>query len=762
MTNQQTLPYQNPDLPIKDRVSDLLQRMDLTEKVAQTWCVWKKKAEFSAEDGTFLPQKAEKIFKNGMGVVGRPSEKIPQGGDNPGPRKTAEICNAMQKYALENTRLGIPFLFHEEGLHGQQARGATMFPQAIAMASTWDPELVEGIYAVVAKEIRARGAHHALTPVIDLARDPRWGRTEETFGEDPYLVSQMGLAAVFGFQGRNRSIGPENVAATAKHFAVHGQPEGGMNCAPANYSERDIRETFLKPFERVVKKAGIRAVMPSYNEVDGVPSHANTWLLHDLLRKEWGFTGITVSDYFAVEQLVSLHHVAAAKKQAAKLAFEAGVDIECPDVDCFWTLLEHFREGSIAEDLLDDKVRRILTLKFELGLFDNPFVDEARAEKIVNCRAHRELAYQTACKAAVLLQNRKNILPLRAGDDKKIAVIGPNAAEIHLGGYSDEPRHGISVLEGLQKKLGGRTEIVHAEGCRLVDGRVSWFKDEVVPADDAENRQRLEEAIAVARDADVVILVLGGNEGTCREGWSTEHLGDRASIELTANQNELVDRIAATGKPVVTLLINGRPLAVQNVAEKSNAVLECWYLGQETGTAVADIIFGDVNPGGKLPVSFPRSAGHIPAFYNHKPSARRGYLFDTVGPLYAFGYGQSYTRFKIGPPRLEKHTIHNGESTRVTVEVTNTGDVRGDEVVQMYIRDNVSSVTRPVKELCGFKRITVGPGKTQRVTLEITPDHLAFFDIHKEYVVEPGEFSVFVGNSSRPQDLQETVLTVTE
>ncbi|MBN1782574.1 glycoside hydrolase family 3 C-terminal domain-containing protein [bacterium] len=755
-------PYRNGSLPVGDRVDDLLGRMTLEEKAAQVQCMWQMKAGFCGKDGMFMASKAGRYLRNGLGVIARPSEIMPQGsGANPDPEKTAAICNALQKYALEKTRLGIPFLFHEEGLHGQQARGATMFPQAIAMAGTFDPDLVERIYAAVAREIRARGAHHALTPVIDVARDPRWGRTEETFGEDPYLVSEMGKAAVWGFQGRTAKIGPERVAATAKHFAVHGQPQGGTNCAPGNYSDRDIRDFFLKPFREAVITARIRAVMPSYNEVDGVPSHMNTWLLRDILRQEWGFDGIVVGDYFAVAQLVSLHHTAADKREAAKRALEAGVDIETPDPDCYATVCDQVRRGRIAESVLDRAVRRILRLKFEMGLFENPFVDVKKAGAVVNCKAHRDLAYEAACRAGVLLQNRKNRLPLDASAYRTIAVIGPNAADIHLGGYSDEPRQGVPVLEGLKRKLGNKVKLAYAEGCRLNEGEVSWFRDEVIPPDEEKNRARIREAVETARNADCIILAIGGNEATCREGWADNHLGDRPSLELASAQNDLVDALAVLKKPMIAVLINGRPLAVQNVLEKCDAVLECWYLGQETGRAVADMLFGDVNPGGKLPVTFPRSAGHIPAFYNKKPSANRGYLFAEHTPLFPFGFGLSYTRFKIGRVTLADRTIGCQGRTTVSAEVTNTGRRAGDEVVQMYIRDRVSSVTRPVKELKGFRRIHLGPGESQIVHFDITPEHLAFTDIDMNFTVEPGEFDIMIGSSSDDRDLRKIVLTVT-
>jgi beta-glucosidase len=649
-------------------------------------------------------------------------------------------------------------------LHGHAAIDATSFPQPLALAGTFNLGLVEALYTMTAEEARARGTHQALTPVVDVARDPRWGRVEETFGEDPFLVARMGVAAVRGFQGDGTFRDQKRVLATLKHFAAHGQPESGMNCAPANVSLRVLRETFLFPFKEAIQKAGAVSVMASYNEIDGVPSHANRRLLRDVLRKEWGFKGFVVSDYFAIWELADRpdthgHHVAADKKEACALAVRAGVNIELPDPDCYLHLEELVREGALRESQLDELVAPMLLWKFKLGLFDDPYVDPATAARIVGCEKNRQLARQAAREAVTLLKNDGAVLPLDARKIKTLAVIGPNAHRSLLGGYSSAPKHDCTVLEGIQARVGDNMKVLYSEGCKITVGG-SWAQDNVTPSDAGEDRREIAAAVQVAQQADAVVLALGGNEQTSREAWGRKHLGDRANLDLVGRQDELARAILATGKPVVVLLFHGRPNSINYLSENAPAILECWYLGQECGHAVAEVLFGDYNPGGKLPISIPRSAGHLPVFYNHKPAARRGYLFDEVAPLYPFGFGLSYTTFAFANARLAKKNIRRGEATRALVDVTNTGARAGTEVVQMYVRDLVSSVTRPVKELKGFQKISLAPGETRTVVLEITPELLAFYDVNLKWVVEPGEFEIMLGPSSRDGDLRKLVLTV--
>jgi len=754
----------NPKHSAERRARDLLSRMTLKEKAVQMLCIWQKKSSTLVDEkGNFDLQKAQMHFKDGLGLgqVGRPSDA----GSGKNAKEMAELTNAIQRFFIENSRLGIPVVFHEECLHGHAATDGTSFSHPIGLGATFDPDLVRQLFEMTAEEARVRGTHQALTPVVDVAREPRWGRVEETYGEDPYLVSRMGVAAVQGFQGDATFRDKKHIIATLKHFAAHGQPESGTNCAPANVSERILREVFLFPFKQAIQRGGAISVMPSYNEIDGVPSHANKWLLRGVLRKEWGFKGYIVSDYFAIRELHERpeffgNHLAEDGKQAAALAAKAGVNIELPDPDCYLHIVELVRKGILQESLIDELVAPMLEWKFKLGLFEDPYVDPNVAERIVGCDAHRKLALQAARETITLLKNDGGIAPLDLRTIKTLAVMGPNADRRMSGGYSGQPKRCSTLLQGIRDRVGDSAKVLYHEGCKITIGG-SWQQDEVVLSSPEEDRKSIAEAVKVAQQADVVVLAIGGNEQTSREAWMLNHLGDRASLDIVGKQDELVNAIGATGKPVIAFLFNGRPLSVRNLTEKVPVIVECWYLGQETGQAIAEVLFGDTNPGGKLPITIPRSVGHIPAYYNYKPAARRGYLFDDVSPLYAFGFGLSYTTFKFGKPRLRKAVIRRNESTTVRIEVANTGKVAGDEVVQMYIRDQVSSVTRPVKELKGFERITLEPGQTKTVSLDITPEHLGFYNIDMEYVVEPGEFEIMVGNSSRDQDFQKTLLRVT-
>ena len=758
-------PYKNSSLSPARRVKDLLSRMTLDEKAAQMVCIWREKADKLVDaDGNFDHPKAKKAFANGCapGQVGRPSDA----GKGKNARDMAELTNAIQKFFLEETRLGIPVMFHEECLHGHAAVDGTSFPQPIALGATFSPELVESLFSMTALEARQRGAHQALTPVVDVAREPRWGRVEETYGEDPYLVSRLGIAAVRGFQGDAKFRDKKRLIATLKHFVGHGQPESGMNCAPANVSLRVLRETFLFPFKEVLKHSGALSVMASYNEIDGVPSHKNKWLLRDVLRKEWGFEGFLVSDYFAVWELgyrpeTHGHFVAKDKADSCAQAVRAGVNIELPDPDCYLHLADLVRKRVLKEKELDELIAPMLFCKFAIGLFDDPYVDPAEAERIAGCDAHRELALKAAREAITLLKNDNQVAPLDLNKIKTIAVIGPNANRSLLGGYSGVPKHDVTVLDGIKHKVANRAKVLYSEGCKITIGG-SWNQDEVVPSNPDEDHKAIAEAIEVAKKADAIVLAIGGNEQTSREAWSLQHMGDRANLNLIGRQEELVKAMVATGKPVIVFLFNGRPLSINFLNDNVPVIYECWYLGQETGHAVANVLFGDYNPGGKLPISFPRSVGHLPVFYNYKPSARRGYLFDDVSPLYAFGYGLSYTTFAMKNLRLANKSIRRNGSTRVLVDITNTGKREGTEVVQLYIRDCVSSVTRPIKELKGFRKVHLQSGETTTVAFDITPDHLAFYDVDMKYVVEPGEFEIMVGNSSRDADLQKLVLEVKE
>jgi len=765
----QRAPYQDPSKPVDRRVEDLLVRMTLDEKVAQMVTVWEHKDLIQSPTGAFSTDKAVQSFPSGIGQIARPSDRrgvaaqtngaagAAEGSHGRTARETADYINAAQHWAVERTRLGIPILMHEESLHGYVARDATSFPQSIGLASTWDPALLTRVFSVAAREMRARGATLALAPVVDVARDPRWGRIEETYGEDPYLVSEMGLAAIRGFQGTTLPLAPDKVFVTLKHLTGHGQPQNGTNIGPADLGERELRTDFFPPFEQAVKQFPIRSVMASYNEIDGIPSHANKWLLTDVLRGEWGFKGAVVSDYFAIRELVQRHKLAPTISDAAAMAIDAGVDSETPDGEAFALLPALVRSGRVRQADVDAAVRRILRLKFEAGLFEHPYVDAASAEQKTATPDAVALAREAARKAIVLLKNDRGLLPLYPSRIKRLAVLGTHARDTPIGGYSDEPRHVVSVLEGLQEAGRGKFAVDYSEGVRITESR-SWTGDEVKLVPDAVNDRLIADAVAAARKADVVVMVLGDNEQTSREAWADTHLGDRASLDLLGRQNDLAKAIFALGKPTVVMLLNGRPLSVNYLAQKAPALLEGWYLGQETGHAVADVLFGAANPGGKLPVSIARSVGQLPIFYNRKPSARRGYLFDTTLPLYPFGYGLSYTSFTISAPRIARATVRKGEGARVMVDVANTGAREGDEVVQLYVRDDYSSVTRPLLELKRFQRITLQPGERRTVSFELTPDDLALWNAQMKRVVEPGTFTISVGPNS--VDLKSATLTV--
>ncbi len=758
--------YKNPSAPVEARIEDLVARMNIDEKIAQITTIWDDKAAVMNDELAFDLVKARVRLPHGIGQFARPNDARGAGSPRVVPwrdtRGTVALVNALQAYATGETRLGIPILFHEEGLHGYQANGATSFPQAIALASSWDRELVRAVNAVTAREIRARGAQLVLSPVVDVARDPRWGRIEETFGEDPYLVGEMGVAAVQGLQGASVDgmLADGKVFATLKHMTGHGQPESGTNTGPAQISERELREVFFPPFEQVVARTGIRALMASYNEIDGVPSHANAWLLGDVLRGEWGYEGAIVSDYYAIEELARVHHVAADTAVAAQLALEAGVDVEMPNGVAYATLAQALADGRIRAEQIDTAVRRHLDLKFRAGLFENPFADADVAVALTNDAEARALARKAAGRSIVLLKN-DGVLPLalpERGRKPTIAVIGPNAAVARLGGYAGIPPLTVSPLDGIRARAGDRAKIVHAPGV-VITANDDWWADEVVLADPQANRELIGEAVEVAKSADTIVLAIGDTEQTSREAWATVHLGDRTSLDLVGEQQELFDALKALGKPLVVVLINGRPLSTVTVADEADALIEAWYMGEQGGNALADVLFGDVNPGGKLPVTILRSAGQVPLFYNHKPSARRGYLFDTTEPLFPFGWGLSYTSFELAAPKLSSATISADDSVRVSVTVTNTGKRHGDEVVQLYVRDKVSSVTRPVKELKGFERVTLAPGESREVGFTIGPEALRFWNDRMQRVVEPGEFEIMTGPNS--VDLEAMTLTVT-
>ena len=762
---KETMIYQDASRSIETRVADLLSRMTLDEKIAQLGSAWVFEL---LTDLKFDAGKAHRLMSHGIGHITRVA-----GASSLTPVEGAKLANTIQRYLLENTRLGIPAMVHEECCSGYMARNATCFPQIIGLASTWEPELARAMASVVWEQMRAAGAHQGLSPVLDVVRDPRWGRVEETFGEDPYLVSLMGVNFVAGLQGDDWA---ERVVATAKHFVGYGVPDGGFNWNPAHIPARELREVFLLPFEAAVKEANLQSVMNGYNELDGVPCAASEELLDTILRREWGFDGVVVSDYFAINQLQQAHHITNNKSGSAVRALTAGIDIELPNTDCYGQpLREAVEKGLIGIALINRSVGRLLAQKFALGLFENPYVDETTITGVLDTPAQRRLAREIAQKSMILLKNDDNLLPLDKGL-RKLAVIGPQADTTrHLVGDYAYICHIESLMEARQKDMGlgmpvpdameiddafvpmntilqtlrrkvsARTEIFYALGCKVL----------------GDDRSGFEAAVAAARQAEVALVFAGGKSGltddcTCGEAR------DRADLNLTGVQEELVQAIHATGTPVVLVLIDGRPLSIRWAAEHVPAILEGWLPGEEGAEAVVEVLFGDVNPGGKLPITVPRHVGQIPIYYNHKPSGGRShwkeaYVDLSNKPLWPFGYGLSYTTFTYRNLRLSKQQVTAGDTFQVSVEVTNTGPCAGDEVVQLYTRMAFVSVTRPVKELKGFKRIILEPGQTKTVTFELYTNQFGFYNRELRYVVEPGALEIMVGPSSEELPLNAKI-----
>jgi len=733
------MPQPRPHTGLKSKVKDLLQRMTVEEKVAQLGAIWGPNI---LENGRFSPEKAKPLLREGIGQITRVS-----GGtrDVKSPREAAKIANEIQRFLLKKTRLGIPAIIHEECLSGFMAYGAPTFSQATGMASTWHPELVHKVASTIRRQMRAVGTHQGLSPVLDVVRDPRWGRNEETFGEDPYLVASMAVAYIKGLQGDALDSG---VIATPKHFAAHGFSEGGRNQAPVHVPPREFREVFLFPFEAAIKLADARSLMNAYHDIDGVPCTASRELLTGILRDEWGFKGFVVSDYSSVRMLQTFHHVAVDEKDAAVQALEAGIDIELPNIDCYGKpLLEAIREGAISQSTLDTAVSRILEAKFLLGLFENPYVDIEVVPESFDTAEDRSLALEVARESIVLLKN-DGLLPLSKAV-KSIAVIGPNADSTRnlLGDYSytahlrceedDVPI--VSILAGIKKKVSSKTRLHYAKGCELSGTSKEGFK----------------EALEAARKSDVVVAIVGEKSGLSPSDISGE-FRDRASLGLPGVQQDLIEALHKTGKPVVVVLVNGRPLSVKWIAENCPAVVEAWLPGEEGGNAVADVLFGDYCPSGRLPTSFPQDAGQIPVNYNRRPSSFGNYVFATSQPLFPFGHGLSYAKFEYSNLAISPGKVGPAGKVAVSCEVKNVGDRKGDEVVQLYIRDEVASVSRPAKELKGFRRITLEPGEKKTVTFHLSMDQLAFYDRHMRFVVEPGTLKVMVGSSSEDIKLTGT------
>ena len=845
--------YKNPELTIETRITDLLSRMTLEEKIAQLQCL------ISDVDG-----KEEEIIKSkAIGGLGCILRSYPA-------KEAAEKMNQIQKIAIEKTRLGIPILMHDEALHGLVGRAATSFPQAIGLAATWDTNLMEKVATAIAKETRSRGIRQVLSPVVNISRDVRWGRVEESYGEDPYLTTQMGVAFCKNFE-------KEGVITTPKHFVAN-LGDGGRDSNPVHFTERLLREIYFPGFKACFQEGNATSVMTAYNSYDGTPCTSNRWLLNDILRIEWGFEGFAVSDYGSVGGIMDAHHTAANKKEAAIQAINAGLDVELPNIYIYGEpLLQAVQEGLVSEKTINASVRRILTAKFKLGLFDEPYVDPKQAEKINDSKEHRELALQAAREAIVLLKNENNVLPL-AKNIKSLAVIGPFANVSKLGGYSGYGMKTVTPLEGIINKVTSRTEILFEKGCDAgmpmlpqiqsehllppdgkegehglkgeyfnnmelsgepalvrIDEQVhfDWggqspdqainsehfsirWTGKLVPPETGEYQigvttddgvrlyidnklvieywqdrsptsniisieleagrgydirmeyyenaggafaslgwdykpdyaKNMEQALQATQKADATILFVGIIEGEGR---------DRASLDLPGQQEELIKKIADTDKPTIVVLTGGSAITMLNWKDDVQAIATAWYAGEEGGNAIADVLFGDYNPGGKLPITFPQSVAQVPLYYNTKPTGRGYDYIDMTGkPLFPFGYGLSYTEFEYSNLKISQEKIKANERQMISFEVKNIGKLKGDEVVQLYLNDVVGSVSRPLKELKKFKRITLEPNKKQTIQFELMPDDLSMLDTNMNWIVEPGVFQVMIGSSSEDIRLQGT------
>jgi len=844
-------PYKNPNLSIESRVDDLLSRMSLEEKVRQMdmYRGWEfKEDEDFSEEKTFST-----IGKLGVGAI---HDVYPQ---------SAKMINELQTYVIQNNRWEIPALIMCEMLHGYLGKGATAFPMNIGLGATWDTDLMKKVGKVIGAEGRAHGVHYGLGPVLGLGREPRWGRVAETFGEDTYLAGEIGAAMIIGIQGDTLSSN-RSMIAEPKHFAVHSIPQAGGNSSPILVGERTAREDFLPVFEKAFKKGGALGTMVAYTELDGIPCAANKWLLTDVLRKEWGFKGIAISDLGAIKYVQTTHYVAESSKETIRQAITAGMDMQFYDFSYeFWqnSIIELVKEHKIPISDINRAAGGVLRLKFLLGLFEDPYTKQNLIDERFHSKENQEIALEAGRKSIVLLKNEKNILPLRK-DIKTIAVIGPNADASRLGGYSVRGKKGMTVFQGIKQVVDPGVNVIYEEGVPLIvkgqviqtgnlwtpdkkqnglkgeyynnmklegkpvltrldrqiefdwpwspgdgvkddqfsirwtgflipkksfdgwiglssdDGIRLWIDDKLiidhwvggtnivtVPMQIEAgktykiriemweggwgarahlrwnlNKVNLQPAVDLAKRSDVAVVVLGESRELVEENR------DVATLDLHGRQEDLIKAIQKTGTPIVCVLLNGRPLSINWIDENIPAIIEAWFPGEAGGRAVADVVFGDYNPAGKLPISVPRSVGQLPIYYNQKPSAIHRYVSEKDTPLYPFGYGLSYTRFSYGNLRIDKKTIKPNGKVKVSIDVKNTGNREGEEVVQLYINDVYSSVTTPRKALKGFKRVKIKRGEIKTISFELTAEELAIWNREMKRVVEPGTFEVMVGGNS--------------
>ena len=745
VNKQEPILYKNPSINTEERVSDLLGRMTIEEKVGQLLCFQGWEMYSKTDAGVSYSEKLKgNIDNHHVGMFWATlradpwTQKTLKTGLNP--RLAAQATNEIQRYAVENTRLGIPILFAEECPHGHMAIGTTVFPTSIGQSSTWNPKLIEEMAAAIALETRLQGGHIGYGPVLDLAREPRWSRVEETYGEDPVLASRMGVSMVKGFQGIDIGSGV-NVVSTLKHFVAYGIPEGGHNGAISNIGERDLFQNFMLPFKTAVD-AGALSIMTAYNSLDGIPCTSNGDLLTNLVRDEWGFDGFYVSDLGAVEGLAYSHRVAENLEQASLLSLNAGVDIDLGGKS-YQSLSSAIRDGRVDMTVVDSAVRRVLNIKFGMGLFENPYVDPEKADATVRNEKHVELARKVAQESIILLKNDEQALPLKK-DIGSIAIIGPNADNMYnqLGDYTapQDERNVVTVLEGIQKSVGKNTMVTYVKGCDIRD----------------TTQTNIPEAVEAAKNADVAIVVLGGSSA---RDFKTEYHDtgaalikteekesklsdmesgegyDRSTLRVMGKQLELLDKVLETNTPVVVVLIEGRPLNLAGYEDKISALLTAWYPGQEGGSAISNILFGDYNPAGRLPISVPKSVGQLPVYYNNLIPERQRYVDGDSKPLFSFGHGLSYSEFEYSNLNIESHEDDGSVQIKITFELTNKGEYDGDEVPQLYIRDLVGSVVTPNKQLKDFQRIYLKSGERKTVSFNLNEEDLSLFNIKMQRVV---------------------------
>lgn len=755
--------YENPKAPTEERIHDLLLKMTLEEKVGQLltpygWPMYERKGNtviITEELKKDVTQRHIGSLWGFMRADPWTKRRLSTGLTN---ELSSKAVNQMQRYVIENSRLGIPLILAEECPHGFMAIDGTVFPTSLGLSATWNPDLIEQMGTAIAKEIRTRGAHIGYGPVLDLARELRWSRVEETFGEDSFLTSQFGVSFVKGLQGTN--LRENHVISTLKAMAGHASPESGHNAGAAHLGERELHEFIFPPFEAAVK-AGALSVMSSYNEIDGIPSTGNRYMLTDLLREQWGFNGFVVSDLFAIRGLVG-HGVAADTQQAALQALTAGVDSDLGATDYFSALIDLAKSGKLKTEVLDAAVARILRAKFTVGLFDRPITDEATTMTKPVLAEHRLLARKIATESIILLKNKNALLPLRK-DYKSIAVIGPNADNIYnmLGDYTAPQREDdvATVLEGIRNHVSKETVVRYAKGCAIRNASEAGFA----------------EAIKIANESEVVVMVMGGSSArdfsseyeetgaakVSEDGQNDMESGegyDRATLNLLGKQEQLMEEIVKLGKPVVLVLIQGRPLTTTWAEEHIPAIVNAWYPGMEGGNAIADVLFGDYNPAGRLTVTVPRSLGQIPVYYTAKRlSYQRDYVEESGKPLYPFGYGLSYTTFEYADLRTRISRPNGMYEVAVDITLTNTGTRDGDEVVQLYVRDNVATFTTPDRVLKAFQRVHLKAGESKKVSLLLTHDSFSLYQGNGKWAVEPGKFTILVGSSSQEIRLQQEI-----